>query len=131
MNIPLYHFCPAEALTGIADRGIVTGPAGYVWLTALPRFFQQTWAKDLEIADRIERRLQVEIPEDHFEFLKWLTDCDASDKYLRPMADLWGAGNWLVFRARVKPEWIVAIDEKPPNEAPELPPDKSSLISNN
>jgi hypothetical protein len=129
--VKLYHFtsplhvesCKKNGLTRGVIPLLVNGKIailpGYQWLTANPDF-NQSWANTEYTTlpyDRTAFRLTVVIPKKtaQGQLFKWLDLCHKFpiDEYLNAYGD---PENWHIFKGKIKPSWIRAIDKKPEDE---------------
>jgi hypothetical protein len=128
--VNLYHFTGARFLPGIQADGLTRGVVpmafepptflgGLQWLT-IDSGFAQSWCEQ-QIAIKYRRddvRLTVRIPKTARDrVLMWL-----EWKGLTPLGDLLSAygdpHNWRLFRGRIPPSWIRAVDWNPSRARP-------------
>jgi hypothetical protein len=122
----LYHFCAKKSVNSILCNGLTIGGvlvekkhgyevhAGYMWLTLDSDPKAQSWnTQSLIRYNRCAYRMTINIPnEAAADNLMNRDQLEAAIPGAGKLYDGWkGSENWMVYRGRIPPEWIIRTDK--------------------
>lgn len=119
----VYHFTARHLLPSILKEGITLGCIplnmkevrdGFQWVTINPEF-RQSWNGQVNVKyDRCAVRLTVEIPSIwRHKVLNWLQVCKKMTEIHDVLNSFGDPENWRLYRGKIRPEWIKAVEIKP------------------
>jgi len=120
----LFHFTARKYLQAIQENGIsrgsiATSPSEAIqgaWLTSDPSWTSQEWTR-ASAHDKTQLRITVDIPDDTGKLWHWhdlARELKLDPEWIEILVSVRGNPDpWHVFLGVVRPEWIVAVEERP------------------